>query len=500
MKAIFVLITLLILFRSSSAEGDLRFRLQRRLPGCRGTLENYYTGDEFDFYSRFRYRSDLWRFILLTDKARGEEWGDIIAGGAAWTPEGYPVNSVSVGWLKADLGSGLVLSFPGQFSSLSELSLYKPPTSRNRIEPATSPWGCRSEPLTGIGIMLSTGEMDISILTALSPIDSLVSGYHRTGSEVLGRNAFIEKLAAVRISGQHWGITAAAAARNETPEYDWFRCGSDWNIDLGSLNISGEAAAGADSSGTTIAAWGSFSQNFPLFRHMLTVLRNPAGYPSDRTSPPISRECDTGICYGFRWKTFPRMALKAGTGTYFSEDNSLLLASLEAGYRFPWSMEATVGIRTRTETDEFSWRSWLGSSWQPQTRFKIRTKIQISGWSSSPEDSSETGVGIELKFRYSPKTWLTLDLGGAACSTDGYNSRVYAGGSSFPGVFGSTALYDRSFLLFFQVSAEVSEGFFLRGALGRKIVEDAGFLGSGWEETEGDSRTELGFQLDYAFQ
>ncbi len=500
MKGSTALILLLILFKPLSAGGDLRFRLQRRLPDCRGTLENYYTGDEFDFYNRFRYQSDIWSFILLMDKARGEEWVDIIAGGVSFSPHNSPVTSVSAGWLKADLGTGLVLSFPGQFSSISELSMYKPPNSRNRIEPATSPWSCRSEPITGAGIMLSTGGMDISALAALSPIDSLASGYHRTASEVLGRNAFLEKLAAVRISGQHWGITAAAASRNKTPEYGWFRFGSDWNIDLGSLNLSGEAAAGVDSSGSAVSAWGSISQNFPLFRHMLMVVRNPDDYPSDRTSPPVSRECDIGICYGFRWKIFPRMALNAGTSTYFNQESDLLLASLKAEYRFPWSMNATAGVRIRTETDCASWRGWLGSSWKPQSRFNIRTKIQIAGWSSSPEDSSETGVGMELKFRYTPRTWITLDLGGAACSTDGYNSRVYAGGSSLPGVFGSTALYGRSFLLFFQASAEVSEGLFLRGAMGRKIVEDVEFLGSGWEETEGDSRTELGFQLDYAFQ
>ncbi len=491
---------LLLITGISFTEGDLRFRLQRRLPDCRGTLENYYTGNEFDFYSRFRFRSDLWRFIFLTDKARGEEWADIIAGGASWTPEGHPVSSVSAGWLKADLGTGLVMSFPGRFSSLSELSMYKPPNSRNRIEPATSPWGCRAEPLTGIGIMLQAGGMDISILTALSPIDSICGGYHRTVSEVLGRSALTEKLAAVRVSWQHLGITAAAASRNETPEYRWFRCGTDWNANVGSLNLAGEAAAGTDSSGTAIAGWGSLSQEFSEFRHMLTVLHNPPGYPSDRTSPPISRECDIGICYGFRWKMFPGMALKAGTGTYFNQDTSLLLASIEAAYRFPWSMEAAIGLRTRTETDCASFRTWLGTTWQPQSRLKIRTKIQISGWSSSPEDSSETGVGIELKFRYIPRNWLTLNLGGAACSTDGYNSRVYASASSFPGEFGSTALYNKSFLFFFGVAAEISEGFFLRGAVERKIVEDTEFLGSGWEETEGDSRTELGFQLDYAFQ
>ena len=499
MKCSAVLITLFILLGFSNAEGDLRFRLQRRLPGCRGTLESYYTGDEFDFYSRFRYQSDLWKFILLMDKARGEEWVDIIAGGASWTPENYPVHSVSVGWLKADLGSGLVLSFPGRFSSMNELSLYKPPNSRNRIEPATSPWGCRGEPLTGIGIMLEACGMDISVLTALSPLDSLAGGYHRTVSEVQGRNAFMEKLAAVRISWQHLGVTAAAASLNEVPSYDWLRFGTDWNVNIGAINLAGAAAAGADSSGTAIAAWASFSQEFSQFRHMLTVLRNPPGYPSARTSPPVSRDCDIGICYGFRWKAFPRMALKAGTGTYFNQDSSLLLASFEAEYRFPWSMEASAGIRTRTESDYASFRCWLGSSWQPHSRLKIRTSIQIAGWSSTPEDSSETGVGIVLKFRYTPRNRLMLDLGGAACSTDGYNSRVYAGASSFPGEFSSTALYNRTFLLFFQVSTEVSEGCFLRGAIERKIVEDADILGSGWEETEGGSRTELGFQLDYAF-
>jgi len=500
MKISLIPIVLLILFETSYADGSLRLRFQRRFPDCRGTIENYYTGDECDFYSRLMYGSGLFRFVLLMDKARGEDWVDIIAGGAIWTPPDSPVSSVSAGWLKADLGTGLVMSFPGSFSSVSELSLYKPPNSRNRIEPVTSPWSCRGEPLTGVGVMLTVGGLDISALAALSPIDSISGGYHRSPSELQGRNSLTEKMAALRISGRQWGITAAAGSRNEPGRYSWFRCGTDWNVDFGSLNLSGEAAAGTDSAGTAFAAWGSLSQNFTVFRHMLTVLRNPNEYPSDRTSPPLSRECNIGLCYGFRWKVLPRMAVRAGAGTYFNDDNSLLLASLETEYRFPFSMEATAGIRTRTEEDEFSYRSWFGNSWQPHDRLNIRTKLQVSGWNSSADDSSETGVGIELKFRYSPESWLILDLGGAACSTDGYNSRVYAGGSSFPGVFASTALSGRSFLLFLQASAEISEDFFLRGACGWKTVEDAGVLGSGWEETEGDSRTELGFQLDYAFQ
>ncbi len=500
MKIILSAILLLLLAGTMSAEGDQRFRLQRRLPDCRGTLENYYIGDEFDFYNRLRYAGGSWRFIFLMDKARGEQWVDVIAGGVTYSPPDSPVQSVSAGWLKADLGSGLVFSFPGRFSSISELSLYKPPNSRNRIEPATSPWGCRGEPLTGAGAIFSTGGMDISILVALSRKDSTGSGYHRTESEIDGRGAHTESLAAARVSGRQWGITAAAASENTAPENRWLRCGFDWNLDISAFNLSGEVCAGFDSTGTGVAGWGAFSQNTPMFRHMLMGIRNPASFPADRSSPPISRECDTGISYGFRWKAFPAFAVKAGAGTYFIEDSSLLLASIEAEYRFPWSMEAASGIRTRTEKDEGSWRCWIGTNWQPQEQFNVRTKIQLSGWRSTPDDSSETGAGIELKFRYTPNAWLTLDLGSAACSTDGYNSRIYAGGSSFPGVFASTALYDRTFFMFFQISAEISDSFFLRGAVGNKTVENAAYLGSGWEETEGDSRTELGFQLDYAFQ
>ena len=499
MKTPLIFPALLLIVGASQSGGDLRFRLQRQFPACRGTLESYYAGDEFDYYSRYRYGTGPLRFNILMDKARGEEWVDIVAGGVSLTPETGPVNSVSAGWLKVDLGAGLVMAFPGRFSNLSELSMYKPPNSRNRIEPSTSPWSCRGEPLTGIGTIISAGEIDISILAALSPVDSLSGGYHRSQSELLGRNYFTEKLAAARIASSRWGITTAAASRNTADGYSWFRCGADWNIDIGSINFAGESSAGVDSGGASVAAWGSFSRSFPRFRHMLMVLRNPENYPTARTSPPISRDCDIGVCYGFRWKAFQGMVVKSGTGTYFQESSNLLIASFEVEYRFPWKMVASTGIRTRTEENEFGYRGWLGNTWRPHDMLSIKTKLQVSGWNSSDTDSSETGSGLELKFRYVPKSWLTLDFGGSACSTGGYNSRIYVTGSAFPGSFSSMALYDRSYFLFFQASAEISEGFFLRGAFGRKTVEDAEALGSGWEETAGNSRTELGFQLDYTF-
>lgn len=495
------LIFILLLFLSGitfAFEGDVRVRLQRRFPSCRGTIENYYAGDEFGFYDRFRFRSGTMRFSLLLDKARGEEWVDIVSGGVMWTPPNSNLQSVSAGWLKADLGSGMVLSCPGSWSDLNELALYKPPGIRNRIEPATSAWGCRGNPLIGASAIARFGDLDVSFLAAYSVLDSIGDGHHRTPSEIAGKAAIREILGAVRAGGEKWGITLAGATELDCDERYWIRMGTDWDLDFSTFTFTGETAAGADSGGVSVAFWAAPSQNFGHFRHMLMLLRNPSDFPDARTSPPIGRECDIGFCYGLRWNVFPRTALKAGAGTYFNNDEHLLRGSALIQYRFPWNMEATAGVRTATETAESSWRAWAGNNWQPLDKFNIRTKLSFTGWSSD-EDSTENGTGIELKIRYSPISLLSLGLGGAAFATDGYNSRVYAAEPFFPGEFGSTALWDRGFMFHMSVSAEITEDLFLRARFLRKIIENVTVLGSGWEETEGDSRTEFGFQLDCAF-
>lgn len=491
---------LLVLSAGLAGQDDLRFRLQRRLPDPRGVLEHYYTGDGWDFYSRLRLVRGRWRLTLMTDKARGEDWGDLLAGGVSYTPERGSLRSISAGWLRADLGTGLVLSVPGSFSDLSELSMYKPPVSRNRIEPATSPWGCRGEPLTGAGGIFSLGGFGVSALASVSRIDSVGEGYHRTPSEVEGRGGFSEALGAARLSAEEVGLTAMAARRDRGEGYGWFRTGVDWSLDAGNLNFSGEAAVGGDSSGTSTAGWTSLSVRTGSFRNMLMVLRNPGDFPDERNSPPVSRKCDLGVCAGMRWRVGAGAVMRSGVGGYFREGDDLLLASGQFEYRFPWSMEAVTGLRTRVEGDETAWRWWLGSTWKPHRFVSLSTRVQISGWSDSSPDSSESGSGLEIKLRYLPSEILTVDIGGAACSTDGYNSRVYAGGSSFPGVFGVTALYGRTMTLFLQLSAEVREGLSLRIAISRRVTEDAESLGSGWEETEGGSLTEFGFQLDYALR
>ncbi|MCK5064578.1 MAG: hypothetical protein KAQ97_04810, partial [Candidatus Fermentibacteraceae bacterium] len=260
----------LLLFFSSTVfafEGDVRVRLQRRFPSCRGTIENYYLGDEFSFYDRFRFRSSTMRFSLLLDKARGEDWIDIIAAGVIWTPESGNLKSFSAGWLRVDLGSGLVIAYPGGWSDLNVLSLYKPPGIRNRIEPATSAWGCRGNPLTGAGATARFGDLDVSLLAAYSRLDSIGDGHHRTASEIAGKAAIGETLGAIRVSTEEWGVTLAGATGYDSGSRYWVRMGADWDIDFSTFRFTGETAAGVDSSGASAAFWAAPSQNFGNFKH-----------------------------------------------------------------------------------------------------------------------------------------------------------------------------------------------------------------------------------------
>ncbi|MGM0627572.1 MAG: hypothetical protein ACQETZ_05375, partial [Candidatus Fermentibacterota bacterium] len=70
---------------------------------------------------------------------------------------------------------------------------------------------------------------------------------------------------------------------------------------------------------------------------------------------------------------------------------------------------------------------------------------------------------------------------------------------AFPGQFGSTQVQGEGMVLQGAVSVEPREGLFLRGGVGVLRRQDAEALGSGYEETEGGSRTEASLQLDWSF-
>lgn len=494
-----MLLAILLALQALSLEGDLRTRLWRRFPACRGTIESAYAGDEMSFLHRVRFASGAWGFTLILDKVRGEEWVDLVAGGIRFTPASAWAGPVSLGWLEADLGSGLVLSHPGSAVGSSELGAYKPPVIREVVRTASSPGDCRGDPLTGAGFSLTAAGWNVTLLSGISWRDSTGDGHHRTASEIASRGTLLETLGALRISKGDWGATAAAGACGRGGDGPvWGRAGIDWDLPLRRFRLTGEVAGGADSAGASVAGWTALSLEADRYRQTLTAASLPEGFPGERCSPPVSGE-GTGLTYGIRWTLLPRLTLTGGTGAWRTEEGGVFRASVETALRFACSMESALGFRVSRQEVSSDWRGWLTCTWQPADGTDLGMKIQLTGAVPDPGEPVAHGSGLGLTLTWEPAPRLSARLVGAGFSTDDYATRIYAAEPVFPGEFGSTALWGRGFLLGSALSVELDGGVFLRARISRLAREDAGSLGSGWEETPGGARTEAGIQLDWSF-
>jgi hypothetical protein len=206
-----------------------------------------------------------------------------------------------------------------------------------------------------------------------------------------------------------------------------------------------------------------------------------------------------GLTYGFRWTVVPRLTLTGGAGAWLKEGEELFRASAETAYRFPFSMESAAGFRFSRETESSDWRGWLSCSWQPAEEAGLSMRIQLTESDPGEQEPAASGEGLGLTLKLEPSAWLSTRLICAGFDTEGYATRIYYAEPTFPGEFGSTALWGRGFLIGISISTELGEGTFLRARASRLAVEGMESLGSGWEETEGGNRTELGLQLDWAF-
>jgi hypothetical protein len=489
---------LLALLATAAGGDDLRLRLSRRWPACRGTLEGVYAGDEYSMFQRLRVERPRLRLSLITEKDRGEDWADLVCGGVEYT--GGPkatVRSLSAGWLRASLGSGLVLAHPGGWGGAGFTGYEKPPVLRARLEPSTGAWGSEGEPLTGVGGRLSLGGVELAVLQGLSWKDRSGEGLHRTPGEVDGRAWEREVMPAIRAVRGPLGATAAAGwSRTDSGSTRWQRAGVDLELGKGPFGFSGEAAAGRDDSGTETAFWAGPSHDGGDFRQSFLVFRYPDGFPGERSSAPLG-ECRIGCRWGVRWRPAVATFVSAGLVARSREEDDAWKAAGELRRRLARGLESSAGLRWTSDSDGESWRGVGSGSWEPSQLLRLSVKLQLTGWAGP--DSSERGSCAETRLRLRPRRWLTLRLGAAGFSTDGWNSRAYVVALAFPGEFGSTQVQGRGMMLQAAASVEAREGLFLRAGAGWMRREGAEALGSGYEETRGDSRTEASCQLDWSF-
>lgn len=473
--------------------GDFRVRYGLSWPSPEGIEENSWHGDNSSFYQRLRFCPDGWEAVVFTEKDPGETFGDLVAAGIQYNPS--QSFSTTAGALRVQFAQGLLLSNSGGWSSSNPLSLSKPVAFRIRLDPAESPGAADGNSLTGVSSIYKSGIFSAAALLGWSHTDTGTIGLHRSQSELDNRGNLEEKLGAFRTSLGPVGFSVVQIEESEDSTVtSGTRLGADLFHSREEAVVTGEFVSDLHSAPDFVLSAG---RGIPDFRHCITVSRNTLNLP--RTAGSFGTSHNIAAGYGVRWRVADNILSEAGIIYLHGEDEDRLKAGIMFSETPGNRTEFTQRIKYSETGQDQTLSGRITARWSPVPEIVLSTKIPLSRY-TSPGEQSSTGYGVEVRLRYKPSPSLDWTVSAASCSTDGWESRVYAYSLSFPGEFGSAAMYNNSVLLQMSVSLHISDSTVLRAKTSWYRMEDAESLGTGDEETEGPERTEAGIQLDWDFR
>ncbi len=479
----------------STSSGDFRVRAEHSWPDPAGIMENLWEGSSLSFYQRLRLDFEKWSGVIFMEKDPGEELGDLITGGLAWNAS--TSFKVVAGALRVQFAHGLVLNHPGPWSGSDPLNLSKTPAFRVRVDLSESPGGNDAEPLTGAAAEYNFDSFTISTVLGWSKTDTGSSGLHRTESELLNRRAIEEKLAAFRVGYGPAGISAAHIVSEEDNVTESVtRISADFQLQAEDAVLTGEVAADFDSTFNFLL---SCSRGQSDFRHAISVSRLTGEWPRSGADSGANHRIGAG--YGVRWKPSGRVTLDAGLQLLDTYDVNQWKLGFQVSERIATRTSLTQRFKLTASEQGRTYRLQASTSWSPYRDLTFTIKLPLTLFQNLDDSGEdENGAGIEIRLKHHiPMALMDITVSAAAAGTDGWNSRIYAYSLSFPGEFGSRALYNSSALLQGAISLHISESTALRLKASFLAMEGAESLGSGSSETEGSSRTSAGMQLDWSF-
>ncbi len=484
------IITALVL--TVSGFGDFRARAENSWPDPAGITQNKWQGSSLVSYQRLRFHWGMWSAVFITEKDQGEQWADLATAGVGYN--NLQRFTAAAGWLQVQFAHGLLLNHPGPWSGGDPLELSKTPAWRLRLQPAESPGASDARPLTGVAAQYVYSGVTVSGVAGWSRIDPGTSGLHRSYSETQSRGTVDQKLAAARVGWGPAGISFACVSQSGGSAADTCsRVAADFVFETQTSSLTGEVAADFDSTFNFVVSAGAFQSGI---RHALTVSRYTGNW--ERSAGEFGASHLTGVGYGLRWHAAQGVTLDAGALVLDREEDDTFKAGIQLTERIRSRTNLTQRLKLTATQQESTLRGQVTASWSPYPDFTLSLKIPAAFYRST-SNPEENGTGVEVRLKHSPVSALDITVSAAAGSTDGWNSRVYAYSLSFPGEFGSKALYNSSVLLQAAVCVHISDSATLRAKAGWFNMQNAVSIGSGSSETQGSSRTTAGMQLDWEF-
>jgi hypothetical protein len=518
------------------------------LPKEDGTT--HYEGNQFRYYTRYRFEArDKFSVGITAEKDPGEAFlkgsnkgGFDFYSGHLSVKINSIIENIMVGDFIVRTGQGLVL-WQEYSMGKSENILGISKTNRG-ARPFTSVE--ENKYFRGITSTLKFGDGRLNIFYSQKNVDGNVvsndstssyftslqtSGYHRTESEIAEKNAvqdrntgaiftwnFNHLKVGTTFSYQYFNMPFIRSSQlynkfrfNGTEN---FTGGMDYLFNKGKYQLFGEAAI-SKSKGKAIlqGAVAQLNDQFSfsmLFRHFD---KNYHANWSNTFTEGSSTNNETGMFLGTKILPVKFVTLSVYSDFYQSRWISYSTAGPSKGWdifaqaNFIFSQNFEFYIRFKNEEKEQKFtenekyvnlpkrlqKSRFHIQYKPAETLTLKVRFEHALF-KGPE--KENGFVVFQDFQFSPrKIPLNISTRLAYFNTKSYNSRIYAYENDLLYTFSIPAYYGKGFRVYMNLKYKISEKLDFWMKIANTSWNDREIISSGYNEIQGNNKTELKFQL-----
>jgi len=550
-------------FRSGKHEMVLRYsQLLETQKGFEvsDSLASRYLGDPSQIFLRYRFSyRDKVSCGLTARKDRGEEFfgasqpaGFDYYGAHIFIRDYGPFRSIALGDYLAQFGQGLTFWKGGGMGKTATGTNLRKFAGGLKPYSGTSPFLANR----GAGVTATLDRVHVTGFFSWKFVDGSVAsdslseemssldatGYHRTESELAKRNSATELIAGgnVRYKALKWnaGLTgvytrySAELQPGNAPYelYDFsgrslWNIGADYNLLWGKVYLFGELAVSGN--GGYAFLQGLQASLHPrlsvglLFREYAKNYQNPHaaafgenGSNRNERGLYLSFDCIPARklrlnfnldVFRFPWLRFNVDAPSWGTETtaqlaFLPSGRTELLFRAGYGLRQENSLQENIYTSPLADVHRLAFRMGITHEVRPGFRLRSRVEGVIISRDDHPGRTVRWGcVAYQDVMWQLP--WIPLNVAAriAFFRTDDFDTRIYAYESDVLYSFSVPAYYDTGMRFYFNLNYDVLRGLSVWFRIAQTYYANAVTLGSGLDEIQGNTRTEISAQVRYAF-
>lgn len=537
-------------------EQTLLFRLTRVLEKSRGydtSLNTHYLGDRNRIMFRYRYQyKDLLYFGLTGDKDAGEQFfkGAQSKGFDFYSFHFFArrlgiIKSIALGDYTVNLGQGLIQWQSLAFGKSPEAMFIK------RQSPVLVPYRSAGEFYfnRGVAITLQKKNIETTVFASYKKISGnmvsdsterftslLTSGYYRTPSEIADRNkitlASFGGNIRYQISSLKFGFNTVVHQFNiplqkRDEPYNFyavsgkkvFNSSIDYSYTYKNIHWFGEAAVDknfhrAFVSGALMSVDPKVDLSI-LYRNIQKEYQSLFGNAFTENTTPVNEK---GFYTGIAIRPVAGWQLNAYADFFQFPWIKYLVNAPTKGYdylvqfNYQPNKQFLMYVRYKNKNKPVD-SSGSGVIYYPQDVVKENLRVHLSQqlsshlsltgrvevlWFNRRMKNAEQGFLSYVEGRYEWKK-LSANFRLQYFETNSYNSRIYVYESDVLYSFSIPAFYDKGFRYYFNLHYDVTKKLqcWLRWA--QTLYNGKTVIGSGLDQINGNSRTEIKLQLQYRF-